>query len=115
MPVLAETWDEDATGKCEGDELDAKRAQRPPDVRFRHIEKNHDELKKYVVETLSAKVDATHGDVREMKGKLDTALAFITENGKTQRTKISTNGKIVIAIVTSAIATIGTVLVAVLT
>lgn len=99
--------EEEVTGKHEGDELRELRGRRPTRERLHRLEDKHD--------ALDAKVDGIDSRTSRMEGKLDTALAFITESGKTQRTRISTNGKVMIAIFCAAITTIGTVLVAVLT
>lgn len=104
-PVPVEVVDE-CTGKYEGDELKVHRAARPTEKRFEHLEANHDRLRE--------KVDVVHSKVSRMEGKLDTALAFILDGGKTQRTKITTNGKIIIAIAVAALSTIGIVVKAML-
>lgn len=98
--------DEEVTGKHDGDELRELRGRRPTRERLTRLEDKHDGL--------DEKVDGIDSKVSRMEGKLDTVLAFITDSGKTQRVKISTNGKVVIAIVTAALTTIGTVIVAVL-
>lgn len=99
-PVFVE---EECTGQVDGDELAARRAKRSTDDRIARLEVKHDSIQK---------------SVSRMEGKLDTALDFIRiktgEDGKTARVKISTNGKVMIAIVTAAIMAISTVLVAVL-
>jgi hypothetical protein len=104
--AVPEPIEDEVTGKCEGDDLARLRGKRPTDERVSRLETKHDKL--------DDKVDAIDSKMSRMEGKLDTALAFITDRGQTQRTLISTNGKIIIAIVTSALATIGTVLAAVL-
>ncbi len=46
--VVKEFLSEEITGRYEGDELDERRATRPPDERFYHLETKHDELKRDV-------------------------------------------------------------------
>jgi hypothetical protein len=104
-PIFVE---EECTGKYDGEDLATHRSRRPTPERISRLEAKHDQL--------GEKVNEIHGDVREMKGALTTALDFIklkeTESGKTTRTRITTNGKILIGIIGAAITTIGTVLVA---
>jgi hypothetical protein len=108
-PVLVPEED-DYTGRYEGEELAEMRSQRSIDRRVGKLETKHDDL----VE----KVGAMHGDLREMRGEFRQAMttlnATLTEGAKTQRTRISTNGKIIIAIVGAAITMIGTVIAAVM-
>lgn len=100
VPVMV---DEEITGKHDGDELAQLRSQRPTDQRVARLEAKHDELAK---------------SVSRMEGKLDTAIDFIkvkaSEDGRTARTRISTNGKVLIAIATAAIGAVVTVLTQVL-
>jgi hypothetical protein len=103
VPAFVE---EECTGKYDGDELKEARALRPTDKRLEKLEDKHDKL--------DEKVDAIHGDVREMRGELKSAISLLSEGHKTQRVRISTNAKILIAIATAAIGAVGTVLVAVL-
>lgn len=95
--------DEEVTGKHEGDELARLRAQRPTDQRIARLEEKHDDLSK---------------SVSRMEGKLDTAIDFIkvkaSEDGMTARSRISTNGKVMIAIGTAAIGALVTILTQVL-
>jgi hypothetical protein len=46
--VVKEFANEEITGRYEGDELDERRASRPPDERFGRLETKHDELKRDV-------------------------------------------------------------------
>jgi hypothetical protein len=108
IPVEFETEDEDFTGQCargeiDTDELAKKRADRSDKVR---------------IEKLEAKADQTATSLIRLEAKVDTVVGLLTgksaEEGKTARTKITVNGKVLIAVVTSAIAMIGTVLALVL-
>lgn len=105
--------EEEVTGKHDGDELRELRGRRPTRERLTRLEDKHDGLDEKV-DGIDEKVDGIDSRTSRMEGKLDTALAFIADNGKTQRVKISTNGKVLIAIVTAALTTVGTVIVAVL-
>lgn len=103
-----EEVDEDCTGKYERGEIDAdelaeKRAERSHEDRFKKLETKQDQTATSLIR-LETKVDTV---VDLLKGKA-------SEEAKTERTKITTNGKVMIAIVTAAIAAIVTVLTLVL-
>ena len=57
---------EEITGRYEGEELDARRAARPPDERFGRLEKKHDELKADV----EKRHDELKRDVKEVRDEL---------------------------------------------
>jgi hypothetical protein len=104
VPVEVE---EELTGKHEGDELAELRAKRP----------THDRIAR-----LEVKGDATAQAQARMEGKLDAVhdavikllTAKTAEDGKTARIRITSNGKVTIAIATAAIAAAVTVLTQVL-
>ena len=105
--VVKEFPDEEFTGRYEGEELEQRRATRPPDERFGRLEKKHDELKKDVekkhdelkrdfekkhdelktdvndarseVKVLSAQVADVRTDVAGANGKLDGQEKVLTE------------------------------------
>lgn len=87
--------DEECTGKYEGEQLARIRSRRPTPERISKLEIKHDELVK-AFNDHRAESNETMGRV---EGKLDTTLAFITDQGKTQRTRISANAKTIAAIV----------------
>jgi hypothetical protein len=95
--------DDEVTGKHEGDELAQLRAKRPTHDRIARLEVKSDE-------------HATTG--ARVEGKLDAVLVLLTtkasEEGKTARIRITSNGKVIIAIATAAIAAAVTVLTQVL-
>jgi hypothetical protein len=76
--------DEEITGRYEGEELDERRAARPPDERFsrlenkhdelkRDVEKRHDELKRDVKDVrteLKGEVTEVRKDVKELSGQM---------------------------------------------
>jgi predicted phage tail protein len=82
--VVRDFAGEEITGRYEGDELDERRAARPPDERFGHLEKKHDELKadvekrhdelkrdvKEVRDELKAENKETRSDVKELSGQV---------------------------------------------
>jgi hypothetical protein len=94
--------DEEVTGKHEGDELAQLRAKRP----------THDRIAR-----LEVKSDAQATATARMEGKLDTVIALATakataevaETGRTARTKITTNGKVLMYIAGAVIAAIVTI------
>ena len=100
--------DEECTGKYEGEDLARMRSRRPTPERISKLESKHDEL----VKAFNDHRTESSAAMGRVEGKLDTAISFITEGGKTARARITTNGKVLIAIVGAAITTIGTVLVA---
>lgn len=63
---------EEITGKYEGEELDERRAARPPDDRFRHLETKHDELKRGVEKKHDDKSDVreVRSDVKNLSGEV---------------------------------------------
>ena len=94
--VVKESGSEEITGRHEGEELGARRAQRPPDERFGRLEQKHDELKKDVekkhdelkkdvsdvrsdVKVLSGQVSDMRSDVSGAVGKLDGQEKLLTE------------------------------------
>jgi hypothetical protein len=97
VPVPIE--EEEVTGKHDGDELARLRAKRP----------THDRIAR-----LEVKGDATAAATSRMEGKLDAVLALIparvVEDGRTARAKITTNGKVLIAIGGAAIAAVVTII-----
>jgi hypothetical protein len=96
--------DDDLTGQYAGEDLAQRRAKRPTDERIKRLEDKHDKL--------DDKVDDIHGDVREMRGELKAALGFMAEQQVTQRIRISTNGKVIIAIVGAIGTAIGVIVTA---
>ena len=87
---------EEITGHYEGEELNVRRAARPPDERFgrlenkhddlkRDVEKKHDDLKKDVsdvrsdVKVLSGQVSNMRSDVSGAVGKIDGQEKVLTE------------------------------------
>ena len=100
---------EDVTGQYQGEELARFRARRPTDERIGRLEAKHDKL----VETVGA-VDKT---VANMAGKLETFLETIAadrrEQHQTERMRIGSRAKVIIAIVGAigkAIGVVGTML-----
>jgi hypothetical protein len=98
--------DDEVTGKHEGDELAQLRAKRPTHDRIARLEVKSDE----------------HGDrcARRRQARRGSRLviklltAKTAEDGKTARIRITSNGKVTIAIATAAIAAAVTVLTQVL-
>jgi hypothetical protein len=101
VPVAIE--EEEVTGKHDGDELAMLRAKRPTHDRIARLEVKSD--------------DAAKSNAR-VEGKLDAVLVLLTgkatEDGKTNRIRITSNGKVTIAIAIAAIGAIVTVLTKVL-
>lgn len=112
LAAVPDFTSEDCTNRIDisEDQKAELRATRSPDGRLTSLEKWRVETDKRHIEIV--------GKLGTVDGKLDTLSAFLgvktAEDGKTQRAKITTNGKVLIAIVVAAISTIGTVLVAVL-
>lgn len=104
--------EEDLTGRIDisEEEKAALRAQRPEDKRLLSLEKWRTESTKWQLEVT--------GTLGKVDGKLDTLSQFLgmktAEDGKTARAKITTNGKVLIAIVTAAIGALVTILTLVL-
>lgn len=92
-----EIWDEPGTGTVSGDDLRRIRNKRPTDKRLEKLEEFKD--------AALVRMGEIHGDVREMRGELRAFITAQTENGKTKRLSISTDGKVIIA-VTGTIAAI---------
>lgn len=86
---------EEITGVYEGDELKAIRARRSTDERIGRLEDKHDKLVESVTDVRVC--------VGEMNGKMDTVLDFIkttqSENHRTERMRIGSRAKIIVAIV----------------
>jgi hypothetical protein len=101
VPVPIE--EEELTGKHEGDELAQLRAKRPTHDRIARLEVKSDDQSK---------------SSARMEGKLDAVLVLLTskanEEGKTARTKITTNGKVMMSIGGAVIAAIVAILTQVL-
>ena len=94
--VVKEFGGEDITGRYEGEELEERRAARPPDERFHRLENKHDDLKKDVekkhdelkkdvsdvrtdVKGLSGQVSDIRSAVSGAVGKLDGQETLLTE------------------------------------
>jgi hypothetical protein len=76
---------EEITGKYEGEELDERRAARPPDERFSHLEKKQDELKrdgekKYdeLKTDFDKKHDELKGDVKNLGSQMSDVRAEVS-------------------------------------
>jgi bifunctional N-acetylglucosamine-1-phosphate-uridyltransferase/glucosamine-1-phosphate-acetyltransferase GlmU-like protein len=70
--VVKEFGGEEITGRYEGEELEERRAQRPPDERFGRLEKKHDELKQDVEkkhDDLKKDVSDVRSDVKVLSGQ----------------------------------------------
>lgn len=66
--VVRELGGEEITGRYEGEELETRRATRPPDERFNRLENKHDELKRDVDkkhDDLKADVRRTHDELKK--------------------------------------------------
>jgi predicted nucleic acid-binding Zn-ribbon protein len=74
---VKESAGEEITGKYEGEELDERRAARPPDDRFRHLETKHDELKRDV----EKKHDELKSDVREVRSDVKNLSGEVSKMG----------------------------------
>lgn len=90
--VVKESAGEEITGRHEGEELGARRAQRPPDERFGRLEQKHDELKKDVekkhdelkkdVSDVRSDVKTLSGHVNDMRSDVSGAVATISGQEK---------------------------------
>jgi len=88
--AVNESAGEEVTGRYEGEELGARRAQRPPDERFGRLEQKHDELKKDVEkkhDELKKDVSDVRSDVKVLSGHVsdirsDVSGAVGTLNGQ---------------------------------
>lgn len=94
--------DDEATGRCDGEELARIRSRRPTPDRLRRLEEDrdadrrrHDELAETVTETRVL--------VGTMSGKLDTVLAHLAattrEHHATERVRIGSTAKTIGAVV----------------
>jgi hypothetical protein len=93
----------ETSSNYEGPELKDWRSKRPTDKRVERLEEKYDEL--------ADKVSAIHGDVREMRGELKTALSLFAPERKevhtTERHRIDSRTKVIIAIVGAAGTAVG--------
>jgi uncharacterized coiled-coil protein SlyX len=96
---------EDVTGKYEGAELERIRSRRPTPERLRILERKQDEDRKAHQE-LVAMVNETRVDVAGMRGELkvlpelvDLIKSRTTESNKTERVRLTSRARVVIAIV----------------
>ena len=72
---------EEVTGRYEGEELGARRAQRPPDERFGRLEEKHDELKKDVEkkhDELKKDVSDVRSDVKGLSGQVSDMRSAVS-------------------------------------
>lgn len=96
------------TGRYDGDELLQMRSKRPTDERIAKLEAKHDTL----VET----VTEVRLDVREMRAEVRTLVKHVelalSEQHKTERVRISSRAKLMIAIVGAVGTAIGVVVAA---
>lgn len=87
--------DEEATGKYDGEQLATIRAKRPTDKRLAKLEEKHD--------AVDSKVDAIGQRVARMEGTLETIADVLVperrEAHKTERARIDSRTKIIIAVV----------------
>jgi hypothetical protein len=70
---LPEFVNEEITGRYEGEELERRRAARPPDEALRHLESKHDDLKRDVEKKhdhLTKEVGETRHDVKALSDKM---------------------------------------------
>jgi hypothetical protein len=105
-PAVPEYVCDDPTGQYQGEELQRARERRPTPQRISRLEDKHDKL--------DEKVDPIDSRTSRIEGKLDTALAFITDQGKTHRTRITTNGKVIVTVVGAIVTALTSIAVAVL-
>jgi uncharacterized coiled-coil protein SlyX len=96
---------EECTGKYEGAELERIRSRRPTPERLRILERKQDEDRKAHQE-LVAMVNETRVDVAGMRGELkvlpelvDLIKSRTTESNKTERVRLTSRARVVIAIV----------------
>lgn len=86
---------EDVTGQYTGDELRTQRARRPTPERITRLEDKHDELVGTVTEVRL--------DVREMRAEVRTLIKHVetalTETHKTERIRIGSRAKVIVAVV----------------
>lgn len=80
------------------------RSKRPTDKRVERLEEKHDRL--------DEKVDGIDSRTARMEGKLDTALSLVTVAHTTERHRIDSRTKVIIAIVGAAGTAIGIVITA---
>jgi len=110
VPVEFADFDEPVTGVISGEELRAARAKRPTDERIGRLEDKHD--------SLAEKVSTVSETVARIDGKLDTALAHLvraaTEAHQTDRARIDSRTRVVVATVGAICTLIGVVVTAVL-
>jgi DNA repair exonuclease SbcCD ATPase subunit len=70
--------DEEITGRYEGEELEERRAARPPDERFSRLENKHDELKRDV----EKRHDELKRDVKEVREELKDDVKDVRKDVK---------------------------------
>ena len=78
---VKESAGEEVTGRYEGEELGARRAQRPPDERFGRLEEKHDELKKDVEkkhDELKKDVSEVRTDVKGLSGQVSDMRSAVS-------------------------------------
>lgn len=78
---LKEFADEEITGQYEGEELELRRALRPPDDRIGRLEKKHDELRQDVREKhdeLKEDVSEVRSDVRGLSGQVSDVRSDVS-------------------------------------
>lgn len=99
---------DDVTGQYHGEELREHRERRPVPDRISRLEEKHDSLVKVV--------GATREDVASMTGKLDAFLLVVEserkESHRTERVRIGSRAKVIVAVVGALGVAIGAVITA---
>lgn len=83
---------EEITGRYEGEELELARAKRPPDERFSHLEKKHDEFKRVVEkkhDEFHAQLNETRTDVKKLSSQVGDTRTEIAETFGDLRSDVS--------------------------
>ena len=70
--------EEEVTGRYEGEELDERRAKRPPDQRFSRLESKHDDLKRDV----DRKHDELSGEIKDVRDELKADVKDVRDDLK---------------------------------